>query len=81
MEEHTTSGKLLMRNIRKILINYKKSHKLTNLQMAMKCEISVSEYDKIMNIKKHSDYGCSGDTIYKIGKNLHVDFNQIFDLK
>lgn len=81
MEEYTKYGKFIMKNIRKILKDYKKSHKMTNIQMAMKCEISISEYDKIMNVKSHSTSGCSVDTLCKICKNLRIDSNTVLGLK
>lgn len=78
MEEYTTYGKPIMRNIRKILLEYKKINKLTNEQMSIRCDISLSEYDKIINTKSHSKYGCSVDTLYKICANLPLDANIVF---
>lgn len=73
MEEYTRYGKAIMKNIRKILLEYKRTHCLTNQQMAARCDISLSEYDKIINVKTHSNYGCSADTIYRICLNLSID--------
>lgn len=78
MEEYTRYGKPVMKNIRKTLIKYKKENGLTNQQMAVRCDLSLSEYDKIMNVKTHSDYGCSIDTYYKICTNLRLDANAAF---
>lgn len=79
MGEYNRYGKLIMRNIRKILIDYKQCHDLTNAEMAIRCDLSLSEYDKIMNVKTHSDYGCSADTICRIKKNLKIDANLFFE--
>lgn len=80
MEQYTTYGKPIMKNIREILLDYKKSHNLTNLQMAVKCDLSLSEYDKIMNVKSHSNHGCSVDTVCKICLNLGIDANLFFNV-
>lgn len=80
MEEYTRYGKPIMKDIRKILINYKKEHNLTNQQMAVRCDLSLSEYDKIMNVKTHSDYGCSIDTFYKICSNLKLSSDSLLKL-
>lgn len=78
MENYTTYGKPIMKNIRKILLDYKNSHNLTNQEMAVRCDLSLSEYDKIMNVKTHSKYGCSADTLCKICINLGIDANLFF---
>lgn len=80
MEEYTTHGKEIMKNIREILIDYKKSHNLTNVAIATRCEISLSEYDKIMNVKTHSENGCSANTIYKICYNLGIPSSDILGI-
>lgn len=80
MEEYTRYGKPIMKNIRKILLDYKKEHHLTNQEMAVRCDLSLSEYDKIMNVKTHSNYGCSADTICRIKKNLKIDANIFFEI-
>lgn len=77
MEEYTRYGKSIMKNIRKILLEYKKEHKLTNQQMAVLCDISLSEYDKIMNVRRHSDYGCVVDTVYRISLNLGISVDKM----
>lgn len=81
MEEYTTYGKKIMENIRKNMLEYKKMHKLTNEQMAVLCDLSLSEYDKIMNIRSHSGRGCSVDTFYKICLNLGADANKMLGLR
>lgn len=78
MEEYTRYGKIIMKNVRNILLDYKKKNHLTNAEMAQKCDMSISEYDKIMNAKKHSTHGCSADTLCKIHKNLKIDANMFF---
>lgn len=80
MEEYARYGKIVMKNIRKILLDYKKEHHLTNQEMAVRCDLSLSEYDKIMNVKTHSNLGCSSDTLCKIYINLGVDANSFFDV-
>lgn len=80
MEEYTRYGKPIMENIRKILLEYKKEHKLTNQEMAVRCDISLSEYDKIVNAKTHSNYGCSADTIYRICLNLKLSSDKLIGL-
>lgn len=79
MEECARYGKPIMRNIKKFLLEYKKEHHLTNQQMAVRCDLSLPEYDKIMNVKTHSKYGCSVDTFYRICRNLNIDANIFFD--
>lgn len=69
-----------MKNIRKILLYYKEKHYLTNQQMAVRCDISLSEYDKIMNVRRHSNCGCSIDTFYRICVNLNVDANKLLGI-
>lgn len=81
MEEYTRYGNPAMKNIRKFLLKYKKEHHLTNQQMAVRCDISLSEYDKIMNIKAHSKYGCSADTIIRICLNLGISSDDLLGLK
>ncbi len=81
MEEYTKYGKPIMKNIRKNLIDYKKEHNLTNQQMAVRCDLSLSEYDKIMNVKTHSKYGCSIDTFYKICFNLKISSDGLLGLQ
>lgn len=80
MEEYARYGKPIMKNIRKILLDYKEKHCLTNQQMAVRCDLSLSEYDKIMNVKTHSDHGCSADTIYKICLNLRLSSDSLLGL-
>lgn len=80
MDEYTRYGKPIMKNIRKILLIYKKDHQLTNQQMSVRCDMSLSEYDKIMNIKAHSDYGCSVDTFCRICINLKIDANKLLGI-
>lgn len=78
MREYTTYGKPIMKNIRNFLLEYKGKYCLTNAQMAQKCDLSIPEYDKIMNPKSHSKHGCSVDTFCKICKNLSADANDFF---
>ncbi len=78
MEEYTTYGYQIMKKLRDTLLQYKKHHHLTNMEMSIKCDISLSEYDKIMNIKQHGKHGCTADTLYKIFHNLNIDANDIF---
>lgn len=70
-------GKQIMKNLREALLEYKKTYHLTNKEMAQKCNISTSEYDKIMNVKKHSEYGCSIDIFYRICKNIGIDMDTV----
>lgn len=72
MYEYTTYGAGLMENIRKILLDYKKEHRLTNAELAQKCDMSISEYDKIVYSNSFGKYGCSIDTAYKIHINLNI---------
>lgn len=81
MDEYTRYGKSIMKNIRKILMEYKKEHKLTNLEMSVRCDISLSEYDKIMNTKTHSKYGCCADTVYRICLNLQISSDCLLGLQ
>lgn len=81
MEEYTTYGKSIMKNIRELLLEYKKEHSLTNAEMSVRCDISLSEYDKIMNTKMHSNHGCSADTICKIHKNTGIRYDDIFNIQ
>lgn len=80
MEEYTTYGKPIMKKLREILLNYKNTHNLTNAEMATKCDLSISEYDKIININRHSKYGCSVDTFSKICSNLDTDANFVVNI-
>lgn len=64
-----------------ILLNYKKANNLTNQQMAARCDLSISEYDKIMNVKRHGSHGVSYDTLYRIYTNLKIDANIFFDIE
>ena len=73
----TYYGKQIMKNIRETLLEHKKTYHLTNKEIAQKCDISIAEYDKIMNVKTHSNQGCSIDTVYKICKNTDIDINTI----
>lgn len=80
MEEYTRYGEIGAKKIREILLDYKKENALTNQQMSARCDISSSEYDKLMNFKRHGKHGPSYDTLYKIHKNLKIDANLFFDI-
>lgn len=79
MEEYARYGKNGSKIIREILLNYKKKHHLTNQQMSVRCDISLSEYDKIININRHGNQGLSYDTLHKIRKNLGISIDSIID--
>lgn len=79
MEEYARYGKPAMKNIRKILLNYKKEHGLTNQQMAELCNISIPEYDKIINANKHSKCGCSIDVFIRLYGGIKFDIIDFFN--
>lgn len=80
MEEYATHGVEIMDNIKKILLDYKKLHGLTNFEMAVMCDLSLSEFDKIIYKKPYSKYGCTIDTFYKICVNLKIDANDLLGI-
>lgn len=81
MSNYQTYGEKIMKNVKEILLNYKNLHGMTNIQMALLCDMSLSEYSKIMNHKKHSKYGCTADTLCKIKHNLNIDANDFFNIE
>ena len=80
MEEYTTYGKEIMKNIRDFLLEYKGEYNLTNAEMAQKCNLSVPEFDRILNPKNHSLHGCSVDTFKKICQNLGADPHKLLGI-
>lgn len=81
MEEYTNYGKPVRKNIQKFLQEYKKEQKLTNLQLAQKCNISMPEMERLIYGSRLTKHGCSVDTLAKIIVGLDVDANIFFDFK
>lgn len=80
MNNDTKCAKKIMKNIANLLLNEQNRLNLTNAGMATKLEMSLSEYNKLINRKRKSKYGCSAVTIYKLCHNTGISFDDIYNI-
>lgn len=66
----------IMKNLGNLLIIEQRKLGLNNLEMALKCNISLREYNKLISRKST---GCRLTIIVSILENTDISFQEVFD--
>lgn len=64
-----------MKNLSILLLKEQNRLELTNIEMSLRCDLSLREYQKLISGKSN---GCRVETIIKIAENTNIDYLDMF---